>query len=154
MKTSSSYNPSYYAKHRTGFRDAAERYRKTERGYKTVMLNSLRARARKKGVDFRLGIDTVPWTDKCPLFGTPLRYTPNTFEERLKAPTIVRKDTAKGYVPNNVEVVSYKASKLLIPLYEVFTYLRKAPRGERRQFVEWIELQLTSLEVFRPERKS
>lgn len=141
IKTLSNYNPRYYNAHKESYKKSLDRYRRTENGYKKILLNGVKNRAKRKGIEFSLTVEQVTWPSTCPIFGFPLIYTPNEFLQRWKAPTIARIDDAAGYIEGNVKVVSYLASPLASALADSSLKLEMAP-PETIAFTEWATRQL------------
>lgn len=141
FKQDSSYNPDYYRANRERFRNALDRYRHTEQGYKKILLHNLKSRAKRQGFEFSLTVETTPWAEKCPIFGFPLEYKPNDFSQRWRAPTIIRVDPEAGYVAGNVRVVSLLASPLATVLSDSDVDINKAPKPTR-VFTNWVSRQL------------
>ena len=77
---------------------------------KKTMFNSARSRAKKLGLLFDITIEDIHIPDECPVFSTPFgkggRYA------RDNSMTLDRKNTALGYVPGNVFVISWRANRL------------------------------------------
>jgi hypothetical protein len=79
------------------------------------MITEARSRARQRGLDFTIEIEHVVASEKCPVFGTKLDYggsgrrAGQTWDS---IPSLDRVDNAKGYVPGNVEVISWLANHL------------------------------------------
>jgi hypothetical protein len=68
-----------------------------------------RARARTFGVEFGIAVEDVPpIPEMCPILGIPIQ------ERGLRAnwPSLDRIDNSCGYVPNNLQVISYRANAL------------------------------------------
>lgn len=74
------------------------------------MLDRSKSRAKKKGFEHNITIEDIFIPDTCPLLGIPLfvgrgGVCPNS-------PTLDRIDSSKGYVKDNVWVISYKANTI------------------------------------------
>lgn len=74
------------------------------------MLVRARARAKEKGVEFRITADDFEIPKRCPVFGMPLCVADGTPDEC--SPELDRIDVRKGYVPGNVMVISSKANRM------------------------------------------
>lgn len=74
---------------------------------------SARHRAKKKGVPFEITTDYVEsiLPDECPIFNTPFKYYGNKVAGEL-SPSLDRIDPAKGYVKDNIVVISNKANTI------------------------------------------
>lgn len=71
---------------------------------------SAKKRAAKNGLPFSLSIKDILIPDLCPLLGIPLIV--GTGRVNANSPTLDRIDNSKGYVPENVWVISYKANTI------------------------------------------
>jgi len=75
------------------------------------MVDRSKSRAKKKGFEHSITINDIQIPDICPLLGIPLfpgtngRVVPNS-------PTLDRIDSSRGYTPDNVWVISYKANTI------------------------------------------
>lgn len=77
-----------------------------------VLLNSARARSRRRGIEFRLDIDSLGEIPAvCPILGIPITATRGN-GHRPGAPSLDRLDNTAGYIPGNVRIVSYRANVL------------------------------------------
>jgi hypothetical protein len=74
------------------------------------MLVSARARAKAKGLVFRLSKEHIPIPNFCPVLGIAIQM--NEGRHNDNSPTIDRIDPRHGYVPWNVRVISYRANNL------------------------------------------
>lgn len=79
-----------------------------------TLLRNARDRATKRGLPFALTLDNIQIPETCPVLGVPL--VRNTCEgpgfPAPNSPTLDRLDPAKGYVPGNVAVISWRANSL------------------------------------------
>ena len=73
----------------------------------------MRARnnARQHKMEFSLTLDHISIPKVCPYLGLELVWSPNT-PRSDNAPSLDRIDNTKGYVPENVEVISWRANQL------------------------------------------
>lgn len=74
------------------------------------LLNTARARARKKGLCCTIKLDDIVVPEVCPILGIPIfssdgKVGPNS-------PSIDRVDSTKGYVPGNIAVISHRANQI------------------------------------------
>lgn len=76
------------------------------------LLYKAKTRARLKGLEFSLCETDIIIPSHCPILGIELNQGRRSLEERNNAPCIDRKDNSKGYVKNNIAVISFKANKL------------------------------------------
>src|SRR5436305_4033723 len=75
--------------------------------------STARHRAMLSGVEFTLRPTDVIVPQKCPVFGIPLVSTGvRGSGPRFNSPTLDRIDSAKGYTPGNVWVISHRANSL------------------------------------------
>jgi hypothetical protein len=75
-----------------------------------VLLSNAKQRAKKSNIEFALTEDDINIPDTCPVFGFPLKR-----EERetwMYAPSIDRIDNTKGYIKENIIIVSRRANIL------------------------------------------
>lgn len=94
-----------------------ERYRECRARWiadpRKTMLYASKYRARKRGLEWDLRLDDIkmPTDGRCPVFGTALvvvrgrKVGPNS-------PSLDRIDSSRGYVPDNIRVISYRANTL------------------------------------------
>ena len=71
---------------------------------------SARTTAWSKGLDFTLKKEDIQIPDTCPILGIPLFHTPG--RRTANTPSIDRKDCTKGYTPDNVVIISWRANDL------------------------------------------
>jgi len=69
-------------------------------------------RAKKNGVKFTLTPECLlaKWTGRCPVFGTVLRFNEGRFGPN--SPSLDRLKPKRGYTPNNVVILSYRANAI------------------------------------------
>lgn len=74
------------------------------------MLSSARLRANQHGRECTVTLDDITIPKTCPLLGIPII----TGSRRVKnnSPTLDRKDSAKGYTPDNIWVISWRANRI------------------------------------------
>jgi hypothetical protein len=77
-------------------------------GRKKHMLSVIKARCNRKGIDFTLTEDDFELPEFCPVLGTKLVM--GTRAVAADSMTIDRIDATKGYMPGNVQVMSYLAN--------------------------------------------
>lgn len=77
---------------------------------RAVMLNGSKQRAKRVGMEHTLVLSDISIPDVCPVFGTPLLR--ESRESWNSAPSIDRIDSAKGYTPDNIVIVSRRANVL------------------------------------------
>lgn len=109
--------------HRRQTREANRRYRRTVKGWEANLLTRAKRRAERHGREFTL---TREWLSPllaplvCAATGVPLTLEPGN----PNVPSIDRKDSTKGYTPENCWVVSweYNNAKKDRPLEETFKH--------------------------------
>ena len=74
------------------------------------MLSEAKGRAKKKGITFTLNLSDISSPDICPVFGTPLDWFARKPGDHN--PSLDRFDIARGYVPDNVWVISRRANTI------------------------------------------
>ena len=75
-----------------------------------VLFSNAKQRAKKSNIEFSITKEDIDIPDTCPVFGFPLKR-----EERktwMYAPSIDRIDNTKGYVKDNIIIVSRRANIL------------------------------------------
>lgn len=77
---------------------------------KKQMLISTKYRAKKKGLEFNLTEDDINIPSHCPVLNIPLFFS--TGRQCDNSPSIDRIDSTKGYVPDNIQVVSWRCNDL------------------------------------------
>jgi len=78
---------------------------------KQTLLRRAKDRAAKSGVAFTITLNDIPdIPEVCPVFGFKLEF--GSKEERFSSPSLDRKDNTKGYIPGNLQVISYRANQL------------------------------------------
>ena len=76
------------------------------RGY---LLARARTRATARGMEFTITKEDIVIPDKCPLLGIDI--IPKA-KDRIHSPSLDRKDSTRGYTPDNIWVVSSRANTL------------------------------------------
>jgi hypothetical protein len=77
---------------------------------KKVLYNNAKQRAKKSNIEFTLTKDDIDIPDICPVFGFPLKREKR--ETWMCAPSIDRIDNTKGYIKENIIIVSRRANIL------------------------------------------
>jgi hypothetical protein len=75
------------------------------------MCDRSKSRAKKKGFEHSITIHDIHIPDICPLLGIPL-FPGTNGKVGPNSPTLDRIDSSKGYTPDNVWVISYKANTI------------------------------------------
>jgi hypothetical protein len=94
---------------RVSMKNANDKRRMGERGYKRDIVTSARKRARIYGLSFSITVDDIVWPKYCPILGVELRYGGKGHNATFSA-TLDRVDNSLGYIPGNVRVISRKAN--------------------------------------------
>lgn len=80
---------------------------------KRDLVHAARSRAKRKALAFSLSVEDIHWPDRCPALGITLDYGPKGRRGgELNSPSLDRVDPDKGYVPENVRVVSRLANTI------------------------------------------
>lgn len=108
-----------------------ERVRKRRaRNVAGYMISVLRRNARKRGHEFALKpADILPLPTHCPILGIKLDYSGDGEGDRDNFASVDRFDSAIGYLPGNVTVISYRANWLK----------QDATLDELKRIVTWME---------------
>lgn len=90
-----------------------------------------RCRAKRRGLRFTMTVEELVIPKRCPVFGFPL--SKQIVKGNLRAPSIDRIDSRKGYVKGNVAVISLRANLLknnasLEELQALVRWMKKATR--------------------------
>lgn len=102
---------------------------------KTRLLQAAEYRAQRKGLIFWVTEADLEWPVACPILGISLDYgAVGKKSGSDNSPSIDRWDNAKGYVPGNVFVISYKANSIkrnasAEELRRVAIYAKEGPDG-------------------------
>ena len=81
--------------------------------YPKHMLHGAKGGARRRGLDFAITLaDVTPIPNCCPSLGIPLVIHPSHGRAEDDSPSIDRIDNSRGYVPGNVQVISYLANRM------------------------------------------
>lgn len=85
---------------------AMDRYRSDLVG---VMIDRSKQRAAKVGVQHTIKRTDIFLPERCPVLGVVLQRATNG-KAQANSPSLDRIDPTKGYIPGNVQVMSYKAN--------------------------------------------
>lgn len=85
-------------------------YGKKEKAPHHFMWWSAKSRARKKNIDFTIKKEDIIVPKLCPVLGIPIDYAYGKI--RWDSPTLDRINITKGYTPDNIAVISWKANSL------------------------------------------
>jgi hypothetical protein len=88
------------------------------------------AECKRKGIECDLkSEEDLDWPDVCPILKIPLRYEfSGKRGVKFNSPAIDRIDPSKGYLKDNVWVISHKAN----------TMKHNASLNELKQFANWV----------------
>ena len=115
----------YHADPERWCRDNLERYHRDDVG---VMLQRAKARARLRDLEFSICRDDIVIPDRCPVLGCRLLRARGG-RAQPESPSLDRIDADEGYVPGNVQVLSYKANAMK----------SNATPAELLRFADWIQ---------------
>ena len=77
----------------------------------TRLIHLARSRAKQLGLEFNITREDVPIPEFCPVLGIPLLFDqPRGFCDN--SPTLDRIDNTKGYVIENIVIVSWRANRI------------------------------------------
>lgn len=131
------YNDKYYAENRQKFLDRNRNNRphinKQRKAYRLLkpewqLVRSARARAKKFGLKCTIEESDIIIPELCPILGIKLQISEGKPTDH--SPTLDRKDNSKGYTPDNICVISYRANRLKSDataeeLEAILDYMRK-----------------------------
>jgi hypothetical protein len=98
--------------------DYQRSYQKNKRkdyNYRLQMLiNASKQRAKNKNREHNITVEDIktiyPLDGCCPIFGMKLEFNSAGFREN--SPSIDRIDSTKGYTPDNIQIISWKANRI------------------------------------------
>ena len=82
-----------------------------ERDPRNAMIVKSRSSAKVRGLEFTIVEQDLQWPTHCPVLGIELAYT-GKGERRDNYPSLDRRDNSKGYIPDNVLVISWRANRI------------------------------------------
>lgn len=99
-----------------------KQYKEKTTEYK--LFYAARHRARKRNLEFSLGLEDIVIPDICPVLQIPLKHNTDY------APSLDRFDSSLGYTKENVRVISFRANMIksnatLDEMQKVLNYLKK-----------------------------
>lgn len=107
---------------------------------RSSLLRGARRRSIKKGVPFSIKKSDIVIPQNCPVLGRPIQ----TGEDKHcdNSPTIDRIIPEKGYVPDNIRVISYRANQIksnatVDELKKIYEDLLKIEK--RTRFLDWCD---------------
>lgn len=87
------------------------KWRNRSRRY--LLLHGAKNRARKKNVPFSISLEDIPEIpEKCPILGIPLKHHEGLPGWHDDSPTLDRIFNDKGYVKDNLRIISSRANRL------------------------------------------
>ena len=110
-------------------RDYMNKYRQDIRRYLFV---GAKARAKKCHIEFTIKIEDIIVPQFCPILGMELKRNVGSRTAQDNSPSVDRIDSQKGYIPGNIQVVSYRAN----------TLKNSGSAAEHRRIAEWLESRL------------
>jgi len=103
------YHREYY--HLNEKEKAKKRYHKLKESDPVVyMLRGARSRAKKRNLLFNLEKEDIVIPQYCPALGLKLQFNTGGFKDN--SPSLDRIDNNKGYIKENIQVLSYKANAM------------------------------------------
>lgn len=91
------------------FKKSREFY-KTQKGWALEILSQARKRSSIRGLDFNLVSEDLVIPEHCPVLGIPLFKGEK--QKTYNSPTLDRIDPNKGYVKENIRIISWRANKI------------------------------------------
>lgn len=95
---------------RAGYSDYRFNHYRTGLGIQRAMLHGARQRAKALDVACTIEVADVVVPEVCPVLGISL--VRGDGKQQASSPSLDRIDSTKGYVPGNVQVLSYKANAM------------------------------------------
>lgn len=94
---------------------AYQKNRRKDYNYRLQMLiNASKQRAKNKDREHNISVEDIkkifPEDGCCPIFGMKLEFNNAGFREN--SPSIDRIDSTKGYTPDNIQIISWKANRI------------------------------------------
>lgn len=77
-----------------------------------IMFRAAKARAKKRGLKFNIGISDIIIPERCPVLGIKLEFAIGRNHQEDFSPTLDRFDNNLGYIKGNVQVISSKANRI------------------------------------------
>lgn len=77
---------------------------------KRLKFSAKKYNALRNGIEFTLQFGDLTWPSHCPILGIEIDYFADGRQEN--SPSIDRIDSSKGYIPGNVQVVSWRANRI------------------------------------------
>ena len=99
----------YYFKHKE--RILEKQRKQTEDNPLQRLFWNCKSSAKRRGILWEITIEDLVVPTHCPYLGVALTFLPGRSHQPSR-PSIDRKDSSKGYTPDNVEVISMKANMM------------------------------------------
>lgn len=108
-----------YQKYKAAYRAASKRYYKKQRqqgnkggncSYKVKFLSAVKTRAKRNGVEFCLTQADIIFPENCPILNIPIDT--KSFGRSDNSPSVDRIDNSKGYIPDNIRIISWRANRI------------------------------------------
>lgn len=77
-----------------------------------ALLRKLGSRCRKSGLELGLTLEDIVVPSHCPVLGIPLIKTIGKGTRTDNTPSIDRVDNSRGYVQDNIVIISWRANRL------------------------------------------
>lgn len=121
----------YYQSNKEAFSLAGrKRYEKlAEENPEKILWKAAKARAKEKNLEFDIEISDIIIPEHCPVYGIKLYKAVGQGRPLANSPTIDRLDNTKGYIKNNINVISYRAN----------TLKKDASAEEIRKLLDWMD---------------
>lgn len=87
-------------------RERSKQYCRSANG----ILRAAKSRAKKRGIEFNLLLEDIDIPEFCPVLGIKLEF--NDDYQKDSSPSIDRINNQKGYIKNNIKIISYRANQL------------------------------------------
>lgn len=105
------HRKNYYMKNREKINNSNRiKYKNSDR-YLYALIKRCEKRAKDKNLEFDLSPSDILIPEFCPILGIPL-VPSNAGESRDNSPSIDKIDPSKGYVKNNIQIISMKANRI------------------------------------------
>lgn len=85
-------------------------------------------RCKKNGREFNIKVSDIAIPDKCPILGIDINMNSGKSGAYKSSPSLDRIDNSKGYLPDNIQVISQAANAMK----------RDASWEELKLFAEWV----------------
>ena len=98
------------------------------RDRRKLLFNAAKKRAKDNNLDFDLELNDIILPKKCPILGIELKFNTNQAEDNSYS--IDRIDPCKGYIKNNIQIISFKANTIknnasLLEIKKVYLYMKE-----------------------------